>query len=146
MGSSSTNTAASVRSVSVRGGSLRPVVLTAGRGSAGRFSLPDSVFGIASSTVVTSPSRVFVDSPVTCVGPSTGGDHNGSRDVRVAHVESRRNFEAVSIVESVRKLDVSFRSRPAQLERRHDVRWERGRIVLERLRHAKLRIEVLSFA
>src|SRR6266513_93440 len=37
--------------------------------------------GTASSTVVTSPSRVFVDSPVTYVGPSAGGDHKGSRDV-----------------------------------------------------------------
>ena len=49
--SSSANTAASARSVSVRDGSVRPLVLTAGRGSPGRFSLPDSVFGIASSTV-----------------------------------------------------------------------------------------------
>ncbi len=50
--SSSANTAATARSVAVRGGSFRPVVLTAGRGNPGRFSLPDSVLGIWSSTVI----------------------------------------------------------------------------------------------
>ena len=49
--SKSANTAASARSVSVRAGSVWPLVLTAGRGSPGRFSLPDSVLGSASSTV-----------------------------------------------------------------------------------------------
>ena len=49
--SKSANTAASACSVSVRVGSVWPLVLTAGRGNPGRFSFPDSVLGSASSTV-----------------------------------------------------------------------------------------------